>query len=357
MSGHSDQQDCAKAAGVATPPPVDQFPAYPSSWYLFCRADELSQPISRHILGRQLVAFKTRSGKVYVLSAHCSHMGADLGCGAVIGESIQCPFHNWKYGADGVCNHIPGTNSIPAFARQTSYPVEVRHGYVFFFNGLKELFPLPFFEEEDSADFVAGPLFSYSAYAEWFMVAAQGFDTQHFQAVHDRRLLQPPQTDCPTPLVRRNQWYAEIIGDAVRDRILKFLVGKNVRLTIHNWGGTMYLVKAQFPRACSRFLVSFRPLEDQQTHFDVIVFARSGLSALGLGARTWFTRGHLLAEADTIRYTQYMPQRLVPADADVVACFQWLATLPQYPGHPEQVSCDSPFVPAQNSAKIYSEKV
>jgi hypothetical protein len=174
-------------------------------------------------------------------------------------------------------------------------------------------------------------MFSYTAQAEWFMVAAQGFDAQHFQTVHDRRLLQPPQVDSPTPFVRRNRWYAEIIGETVRDQILQVLAGKTVKLTIHNWGGIMFLVKAQFPRVCSRFLVSFRPIENKQTQFDVIVFARRGLPIFNLWARRWFTRGHLIAEAAKIRNTVYRPARFIPADRDMVECLQWLAGLPQYP--------------------------
>jgi phenylpropionate dioxygenase-like ring-hydroxylating dioxygenase large terminal subunit len=265
------------------------------------------------------------------MAANCSHLGADLGCGVVVGESIQCPFHNWKYGPDGVCHHIPGTNAIPAFARQTSYPVEERDGCIFFFNGPEALFPLPFFEGENPADFAAAKMFSYHAQAEWFMVAAQGFDSQHFQTVHDRRLLQPPQVDSPSPFNRRNRWYAEIIGEEVRDRILRIVVGRTVKLTINNWGGTVFVVKAEFPRACSRFLVFFRPLEDQQTRFDTLVYSRHGFPSLGLPARRWFTRGHLLAEASKIRDTQYQPTHFVPADTDMVECFKWLAGLPQFP--------------------------
>lgn len=258
-------------------------------------------------------------------------MGADLGCGVVVGESIQCPFHNWKYGADGVCHHIPGANSIPAFARQVNYPVEERHGYVFFFNGPEALFPLPFFDGENPADFKAGRVFSNIAQAEWFMVAAQGFDAQHFQTVHDRRLLQPPQIDSPSPFARRNRWLAEIIGEETRDRVLRILVGKTVNLTITNWGGTIFTVKAEFPRACSRFLVFFRPLEGKQTQFDAIVYSRCGSSSLGLVARRWFTRGHLFAENKKIRDTQYRPTHFVSADADMIECFKWLAELPQFP--------------------------
>jgi hypothetical protein len=107
------------------------------------------------------------------------------------------------------------------------------------------------------------------------------------------------------------------------------LVGDTVTLTVHNWGGTIYLVKAEFPRACSRFLVLYRPLDDDRTHFDVIVFSKRGLPELGLAARRWFTRGHLLSEAAQIRDTQYRPGRFIAADTEMVEFFRWLAALPQ----------------------------
>jgi phenylpropionate dioxygenase-like ring-hydroxylating dioxygenase large terminal subunit len=320
-------------------PPSTAFPSNPASWFFFCPTDELRrEPVAKRILGRDLVAFRTASGKIAVLDARCSHLGANLGRGQVVGETIQCPFHNWRFGCDGRCESVSGGGEIPSFARQQSYPVVERHGLVFFFNGSEALFPLPFFEGENPEDFRAGKVFSYTAQADWFMVAAQGFDTHHFETVHDRRLLQPPETDCPAPFVRRNRWHAEIIGEAWRDRILRSLVGRTVRLTIHNWGGTMFVVKAEFPRACSRFIVSFRPIANHQTHFDVMVFARRGWPALGLPARRWFTRGHLKAEADQVRDTQYRPARFVAADADAVECFRWLAALPRAPFTADQPS-------------------
>src|ERR1700704_157492 len=110
-------------------PPAECFPAYPASWYLLCEGRELETgPLTKRMLGRDLVAFRTASGKVAVMDAHCSHLGADLGCGKVIEESIQCPFHNWRYDLDGRCVEIPGVSSIPSFARQRCYPVQERHG-------------------------------------------------------------------------------------------------------------------------------------------------------------------------------------------------------------------------------------
>jgi phenylpropionate dioxygenase-like ring-hydroxylating dioxygenase large terminal subunit len=248
-----------------------------------------------------------------------------------VGETIRCPFHHWRFATDGRCEEIPSQRAIPAFARQQSYPAVERHGYVFFFNATVAFYPLPFFESEPAEDFVAGKMFSYQAEASWFMVAAQGFDRQHFESVHDRRLLAPPNVTSPSPYLRRNEYHAEIIGPYRRDAILKMLVGDTVTLTVNNWGGTLYVVKARFPRACSRFIVSFRPLEDGRTHFDVIVFARRGPAQLGLPLRRWLTRGHLVDEAAQVRQTRYVPTRLIAADEDLIECFRWLSSLPQQP--------------------------
>src|SRR5262249_13349123 len=117
------------------------FPAYPSSWYLFCAARELRNgPLSRDLLGRRLVAFQTEGGRPVLLDARCAHLGADLGRGCVVGETLRCPFHHWAYGPDGRCTHIPAMPAVPAFARQMAYPVQERHGLVFVFNGPEPLF-------------------------------------------------------------------------------------------------------------------------------------------------------------------------------------------------------------------------
>lgn len=312
-------------------PPPSAFPAHPAAWYLFCESRSLARgPLSKRILGRDLVAFQTANRKFAVLNARCSHLGANLGCGRVVGETIQCPFHHWQFGGDGRCVKIPGLNKIPAFAHQQSFPIIERHGLLFFFNGAEPLFPLPFFDNESPDELTPGRLFSYEADASWFMVAGQGFDRQHFETVHDRRLLGPPHVSTPNPFCRRNEYCAEIIGESWRDRLLKSLVGSTVNLAIQNWGGTFYVVKAQFPRACSRFLVSYRPLENGRTHFDVVVFAPRGAAAIGLSMRRWFTRAHLMSEAAQVRDTVYRPARLTAADADLIECFRWLAAIPQH---------------------------
>jgi nitrite reductase/ring-hydroxylating ferredoxin subunit len=297
----------------------------------------LEKPHSRRILGRQLVAFRTFSGKIAVMAAHCSHMGADLGCGTVTGESIQCPFHNWKYGADGVCNHIPGTNNIPGFARQVSYPAVERHGYVFFFNGPEPLFPLPFFFDQNPEEFSAGKIFSYVSDCNWFVNAAHGYDTQHFDAVHDRKLLAPPQIDCPHPFARRNRYRAEVLGRTMLDKFLKLFAGQHVEITITNWGGTFVTITGNFDRAHSRFIIATQPMDGGRTLCEGIVFApraknalaRALLEPLALAMRRFFTHGYLRDEAERLLATRYDPDTMIPHDRDMIDFFNWVVALPQ----------------------------
>lgn len=326
-------------------PPADAFPAWPASWYLFCDSRQLREgPLSRRILGRQLVAFRTESGRVAVMDAHCAHLGADLGCGTVIGETIQCPFHHWRYGSDGVCTAIPDLAHIPPFARLQTYPAEERHGRVFFFNGRAPLFPLPFFLHQDPRDFVAGKTFRYVADCTWYMNSAHAFDRQHFAAVHDRELLAPPVIDCPAPYARRNSYPAKVVGDSVFDRILRVAAGRTVKTTLTIWGGTFAVITADFERLPSGFLLVMEPLEDGRTLCQGIVLARRGLlTPLQLRVRRLFTHGYLQEEARRLRSTRYEPLHLGPNDQDMIEFFHWVASLPQKGDHEDMDrSSDAP---------------
>lgn len=42
----------------------------------------------------------------------CPHRGAALSAGCVVGNALQCPYHGWRFDAQGVCAVIP---AVPAF--------------------------------------------------------------------------------------------------------------------------------------------------------------------------------------------------------------------------------------------------
>ncbi|HEV2853890.1 MAG TPA: Rieske 2Fe-2S domain-containing protein [Thermoanaerobaculia bacterium] len=329
----------AKSSNSSLPAPAaDAFPAYPASWYLFCESRRLRQgPFSQEVLGRRLVAFRTASGKAAVMDARCAHLGADLGCGTVVGETLRCPFHHWRYEADGVCAAVPGLEQPPSFARLRTYPVEERHGHVFFFNGLEPLFPLPFFLGEDPRGYVAGEVFRYVADCTWYMNSAHAFDRQHFAAVHDRELLAPPAIDCPAPYARRNSYSAKVVGHSIFDRFLRVGAGRTVKITLTIWGGTFAVITADFERLRSGFLMAMEPLESGQTLCHGIVCARRApgplalFDPLRLKVRRLFTHGYLKEEARLLRSTRYNPGSLGPNDQEMIDFFNWVALLPQSP--------------------------
>ncbi|MBI4663433.1 MAG: Rieske (2Fe-2S) protein [Verrucomicrobia bacterium] len=330
--------ECALPREV-TAPPANRFPKYPAAWYLFCHTRELRRgPLTKRMLGRELVAFRAKSGLVAVLEARCAHLAADLGQGRVIGEAIQCPFHHWEYGADGRCTRIPECNEIPHFARLRSYPVEERHGNVFFFNGREPLFPLPFFDAERAEDYVATQSIQYVFGASWYMVSGQAFDTQHFRAVHERKLVGQPTIDCPSSFARRIRYQADIVGRTPRDRLLRLLAGRTVNSSITVWGGLVICVAPDFPRLRSRFLIFGHPLENGQTDYEILVFVRrrrnpvwTWLRPLELSVRRWFTFGFLVHEARKLRGIQYRPGCLIENDRWMADFFRWAVELPQQP--------------------------
>jgi nitrite reductase/ring-hydroxylating ferredoxin subunit len=327
--------------GRAGPPSAAEFPAYPATWYLFGAARDLRHgPVTKTLLGRPLVAYGTGAGKPAVMDARCSHLSADLGRGCVVGDRIRCPFHGWEYGPDGRCLGLPDGSAAPAAARQRVYPAEERHGFVFFFNGRVPLFPLPFFSGETPADFVPGRRFQFVADCGWFMLAANGFDEQHFRIVHGRRLTAPPRVDCPAPFARRMDYVAEVTGSSIFDRLLRRFAGPVVRVTITSWGGPLILVTGEFRRARSYMTIATQPWPDGRTLSEVIVFAPRGRSflarlvqPLGLWVRRVFTHGFMRDEYTRLAGIRYNPHCLVESDRLMIEFFQWIATLPQ-DGHP-----------------------
>ncbi|MEX1666536.1 Rieske 2Fe-2S domain-containing protein [Zhongshania arctica] len=96
---------------------------YARGWYCLGLASEYtSTPVKLNYFGTRLVAYRGEDGEMHILDGYCPHMGADLSEGCVEGNSIRCPFHAWRWGADGVCDEIPYAKRIPAKAVIRSYP-------------------------------------------------------------------------------------------------------------------------------------------------------------------------------------------------------------------------------------------
>ena len=91
-------------------------PPIPNGWFQVAVAHEIEPGTVKPLryFDKDLVVFRTESGTLSVLDAHCPHLGAHLGHGGTIeGEGIVCPFHAWKFDADGALLEVPYAERKP----------------------------------------------------------------------------------------------------------------------------------------------------------------------------------------------------------------------------------------------------
>lgn len=95
-------------------------------WHCLGLADQYrdGKPHKLEAFGTQIVVFETESGQLAALNNFCPHMGASLADGRVRGESLACPFHDWRWGADGRCTAIPYARRIPGRARTRGWKLQ-----------------------------------------------------------------------------------------------------------------------------------------------------------------------------------------------------------------------------------------
>jgi vanillate monooxygenase len=105
-------------------------------WYAAALSTEIgAAPFARKICERDLVLFRTESGRIAALEDRCAHRHAPLSLGAVKGETIQCGYHGLCYDAGGACVHIPGQSAIPPRLKVEAFAVREAHGWVWLWIG------------------------------------------------------------------------------------------------------------------------------------------------------------------------------------------------------------------------------
>ncbi|MDO6749356.1 Rieske 2Fe-2S domain-containing protein, partial [Gilvimarinus sp. 1_MG-2023] len=60
-----------------------------------------------NLLGEELALFRNEDDKLVLMDRHCPHRGADMCFGRKEEGGIRCPFHGWKFDAQGQCVDQP----------------------------------------------------------------------------------------------------------------------------------------------------------------------------------------------------------------------------------------------------------
>ncbi len=107
---------------------------YTTGWHCIGWDDDfpVGEVRSLHYFGQDLVAWRGESGQVFVLDAHCQHLGGNMGVGGhVEGDCIVCPWHNWHWNGDGSNALIPYSRlERNPTARVFAWPVREWYGMV-----------------------------------------------------------------------------------------------------------------------------------------------------------------------------------------------------------------------------------
>jgi 3-ketosteroid 9alpha-monooxygenase subunit A len=169
---------------------LSQPTTYPRGWFVAAFSSEIpSQGVkSLRFFGEKLVAFRGEDGVVHILDAYCAHMGADLAAGGVVvGNSIRCPFHAWRYCGTGECVEIPYAKKIPPKARQRAWAVRELNGVVLLWHDERDASPdfeIPAIPEFGSPNWTPWNTGHYAIRTHPREIVENLADRAHFPAVH-----------------------------------------------------------------------------------------------------------------------------------------------------------------------------
>ena len=166
-------------------------------WFSVARSDELKVGAVMRVraFDRELALYRTRSGLAVIQDAFCPHLGAHLGVeGRVIGESIRCPFHGWRYDSTGQCVEIPYCEDIPERAKIRTWPSCEANGDIMMWYHPQEQPPaweVPVLEEFSSDEWSQPQTWEFTIPNHVQNIAENTCDPVHFQFVH-RMPITPP---------------------------------------------------------------------------------------------------------------------------------------------------------------------
>lgn len=162
----------------------------PDGWFAVAWSKDLVAGEVRRLryFGEDLVLFRTRSGEARVLDAYCVHLGAHLGEGGrVVGDTIQCPFHGWRFDGSGVCVDIPYCKKIPPKARLRGWDVVERNRMIHVWRHAEQKPPsweVPVMPEIDDPQWTEPRTFDLEVPVHMQDMAENNCDPVHFQYVH-----------------------------------------------------------------------------------------------------------------------------------------------------------------------------
>jgi phenylpropionate dioxygenase-like ring-hydroxylating dioxygenase large terminal subunit len=319
-------------------------------WYPALPSKSLPPRQARSVrIGYQrLVVFRGEDGRARALDAFCPHMGADLSNGKVVGDQIECYFHQWRFNAEGACTGTRCGATPPKGAQLAAWPVEERYGFVWIYSAAVAAHPLPVCPGLEGDDVAAIHLGRVTLYAHHHAMMAGGIDLQHFGAVHDLDIDFELAVDERDPGVADWSLAGDLpAGGSWRQRLGRWLLGARVGYTLRVAGGSIAAISygreqrfrgRGFALPSLHILWGCVPTAEGPSQVDIFVLARrrdgwrGRLTTTALMGLTMALLA-LLKDDDVKAFPnmRFNPRNLVAADRSVARFIQYANQLPLSP--------------------------
>src|ERR1700761_5433581 len=117
-------------------------------WYMPALASSLKPGQMRRemLLGEPVLLGRMRDGQAFAMRDICPHRGVPLSAGKILfGNTVECPYHGWRFNRDGVCAAIPslveGQSLDISKIRVRHYPVREQDGLIWVYVAAKNEAP------------------------------------------------------------------------------------------------------------------------------------------------------------------------------------------------------------------------
>jgi hypothetical protein len=171
-------------------------------------------------------------------------------------------------------------------------------------------------------------------------LVANSYDGQHFAAVHDRELLEPPQITRANVHHIAIHYRAKVVGSRPNDRVMRALGIDRVGVTIHCWGSSVLHVYNE--RTANTILVALLPMDETYSRVFILTALKQRARGVArvfqhvqLGLARWLAVAFLRPDMGVLEGVTMRPRVLLPgADDCLVAWLRYWRALPR----PEQAN-------------------
>jgi 5,5'-dehydrodivanillate O-demethylase len=157
-------------------------------WHPVATAIELAREpvLAVELLGENLALYRSPNGDLGLTAERCPHRGASMAYGIPEDGGLRCPYHGWKFSAEGQCLEMPAEPEDSTFkhrVRIPAYPVQEMGGLIWAYLGPA---PVPLLPRYDL--FVVQDRIRDIGLARlpcnWLQIMENSVDPVHFEYLH-----------------------------------------------------------------------------------------------------------------------------------------------------------------------------